>query len=78
MRAIGNITLALGVLVGIAGGMGLMLGLHTTGLLPWLVTIGLAKLTLVASGGLLFAGATAQRLARRGEMRKLVEGPTPK
>jgi len=61
--------LALGLLVGVAGGAGLMLGLHAIGL-QWLIAIGLAKLTLLTSGGLMAGGAVLQRLARREESRK--------
>jgi hypothetical protein len=38
-----------------------------------LVAVGLARLTLVASGGLIAAGATLQRLAKRAEDRTRAE-----
>jgi len=37
--------------------------------LPWLVAVGLAKLTLAGSVGLLASGAFLQRLARRQDER---------
>ena len=37
---------------------------------PWLVAVGLAKLTLIATGGLMAAGATCHRLALRKEQRE--------
>lgn len=55
MRHLGNALLILGLLVAVAGGAGLVAGLHVTGL-AWLITIGLAKLTLLASGGLMAGG----------------------
>lgn len=72
MRRFGSVLLALGLLVGVTGGAGLMLGLHASGL-HWVIAIGLAKLTLLASGGLMASGAVLQRLARRDESRKLLE-----
>jgi hypothetical protein len=75
MRSLGSLLLFLGLLVGVAGGAGLMLGLHASGW-AWLVTIGLAKLTLLASGGLMAAGAGLHRLARRDEAQELLERHT--
>lgn len=66
--------MALGVIVGLGGAAAFMVGLHVSGVVPWLVTIGLAKLTLVAASGLMFGGAALQRLARRSEQRKLRDG----
>jgi hypothetical protein len=39
----------------------------------WLVAVGLAKLTLIASGGLIAAGAVVQRLAKRADDRARLE-----
>jgi hypothetical protein len=50
----------------------LMIGLHLTGW-GWLVTIGLAKLTLLASGGLMAGGAILHRLARREDVQRRLE-----
>ena len=76
MRHFGNILLALGVIIGVAGAAGLMMGLHATGM-AWIVGIGLAKLTLLASGGLLASGAGVLRLARRAEDRRLLATTEP-
>ena len=72
MRSLGTLLLLLGLCVGVIGGVGLIAGLHVSGW-TWLVTIGLAKLTLVASGGLMAGGAVLQRLARREDARQLLE-----
>lgn len=74
MRYLATFFLFLGLLVGVIGGAGLMIGLHVSGW-TWLVAIGLAKLTLLASGGLMAAGAMLQRLALRDAKRKVLESP---
>jgi hypothetical protein len=70
MRFLGTLLLFLGLLIGVIGGAGLMAGLHVTGW-TWLVTIGLAKLTLLASGGPMGGGAILHRLAREDAKRLL-------
>ena len=72
MRLLGTMLLALGVLLGAAVGIGILLGVSVPGV-SWLVAVGLAKLTLVASAGLMAAGATLHRLARRSEDRPQLE-----
>lgn len=76
MRRFGDLLLWLGLLVGVLGGLGLMLGLHTSGV-AWLVAIGLSKLTLLAAGGLMAGGAVLRRLAHRNTERKVLEPPEP-
>jgi hypothetical protein len=71
MRPLGTLLLALGVLVGCAVGIGLFLGVQIPGV-SWLVAVGLVKLTLMTSGGLIAAGAVLHRLARRSEQRDRV------
>jgi hypothetical protein len=68
MRPLGSILMATGVLVGVLVGFALLTGITMPGV-PWLVAVGLVKLTLFASVGLLAAGATLHRLARRSEER---------
>jgi hypothetical protein len=68
MRPLGTSLLALGVLLGCVIGAGILFGVEVPGL-SWLVTVGLAKLALMASGGLMAGGAVLHRLARRAEER---------
>ena len=76
MRPFGSVLLALGVLLGCAVGVGLLLGVQVPGV-SWLVAVGLTKLALIASGGLMAAGAVLIRLARRSDERDRVgTGPT--
>ena len=77
MRSFGTLLLFLGLLIGVIGAAGLMAGLHATGW-AWLVSIGLAKLTLLASGGLMAGGAILQRLARRADAERLLPSPRDK
>jgi hypothetical protein len=66
--------MALGAAVGIfvALAMGAHRGLAGA---PWLVNVALAKLGLVAAGGLMAGGAVAVRLAKRHEQRQLGSRP---
>jgi hypothetical protein len=73
MRRLGTSLLVLGILLGSAVGIGLLLGVSIPGV-SWLVAVGLTKLTLIASGGLMAAGATMHRLAKRAEDRARLEG----
>jgi len=41
----------------------------------WLVNVALAKLTLIAAGGLFAGGAVAGRIAHRQEQRRLASPP---
>jgi hypothetical protein len=72
VRPIGTLLLAMGALLGTAVGVGLLLGIQLPGL-PWLVAVGLVKLTLIASGGLMAGGAVLHRLARRAEERAALQ-----
>lgn len=73
MKHVGTALLILGVLVGSAVGVAMFLGVTLPGV-SWLVAVGLAKLTLIASGGLMAAGAVLHRLAKRADDRARVEG----
>ena len=68
MRLLGWALLSLGVLVGSMVGLAMLGGPHLTGL-SWLVAVGLAKLTLLTSGGLMAGGAVCLRLDRRAAER---------
>jgi hypothetical protein len=69
MCPLGTLLLALGVLLGCIVGAGLLFGVELPGV-PWLVAVGLTKLTLIAAGGLMASGAVLHRLARRSEDRE--------
>jgi hypothetical protein len=72
MKHLGSALLLLGVLLGSAVAVAMLLDLTLPGV-SWLVAVGLAKLTLIASGGLMAAGAVVQRLAKRAEDRARLE-----
>jgi hypothetical protein len=64
MRRLGQSLMALGVIVGAAAAVWVAIGLDRVAL-PWLVSLGLVKLTIVASFGLMAGGAMLVRVARR-------------
>lgn len=64
LRRIGSLLLFLGVTVGVAVGVAMLLGLRPAAM-SWLVAVGLTKLALIASGGLMAAGALCLRLDNR-------------
>lgn len=71
MRRIGQLLMLLGAGVGILVALAMLLGITVNGV-PWLVAVGLGKLTLAASAGLMATGAFVQRLAsRRREAERL-------
>lgn len=76
MRPLGALLLALGALLGCAVGVAILFGVQPLGV-SWLVAVGLAKLTLVAAGGLMAGGAVLLRLAKRSEDRSRLTEPTP-
>ncbi|HJU75200.1 MAG TPA: hypothetical protein VJ717_15770 [Gemmatimonadaceae bacterium] len=67
MRAdrIGRLLLGVGLLVGLAGGVGLLTGFEPARLPAALLNIAAYKLTFLAAFGLLAAGAIFRRYARR-------------
>jgi hypothetical protein len=67
MRRFGQLLMMLGLGVGSAVGLAILLHLSIPGV-SWIVAVGLAKLTLVSSVGLLGAGAALQRIANRREV----------
>lgn len=52
MRPLGSVLMAAGIAVGALVGLGLMAGVTIPGV-PWLIAVGLVKLTLLASVGLM-------------------------
>ena len=75
MRLLGQLLMALGVAVAGAVGLALLFHLSIPGV-PWLLAVGLAKLTLAGSAGLLGAGAFVQRLANRRDQRPTLPSDT--
>jgi hypothetical protein len=75
MRAarIGPVLLALGLVVGVAAGVGLLVGFEPARLPRELLNIAAYKLTFLAAGGLLAAGALAVRYDRRHPSTKAVD-----
>jgi NhaP-type Na+/H+ or K+/H+ antiporter len=71
MRLLGQLLMTLGVVVGGAVGIALLFHLSIPGM-PWLLAVGLAKLVLAGSVGLLGAGAFVQRLANRRDDRLML------
>ena len=77
MRTLGNALMGLGVLVG--GGVAVAM-LFNIGIpnLSWFVAVGLVKLILAGSLGLIGAGAFIRRLALRAETRDRLMGSRPR
>jgi hypothetical protein len=63
--------MGLGGAVGVAVGVAIVAHLGVAGA-PWLIDVALAKLGLVASGGLMAGGAATVRLAHRRERSNLL------
>ena len=76
MRRLGSILIGSGVVVGL-GVVVAMLGVIPLPVMPWIVSVGLAKLTLLGSAGLMGAGAVCNRLALRQEQREMLQRSTP-
>ncbi|MGQ0764726.1 MAG: hypothetical protein ACT4OZ_03565 [Gemmatimonadota bacterium] len=66
MRRFGMLLTAIGLLVGLAVSLALIAGVTMPGV-PWLVTVGLVKLSYIASVGLIASGAVLRKLAKRAE-----------
>jgi hypothetical protein len=70
MRRFGKFLMALGATVGVSVALAMLAHLGLAGV-PWLVNVALAKLGLIAAGGLMAGGAVSLRIARRHEQRLL-------
>jgi hypothetical protein len=79
MRAtkLGSLLLALGVLVGIAAGAGLLVGFEPARLPAALLNVAAYKLTFLAAFGLLAAGAVFRRYGRQAAERNGPPGAPP-
>ena len=71
MKRLGAVLLVLGALVGCIAGIWVMIGLDAVHL-PWIVSIGLVKLILAASLGIMAGGAVLVRLAKKSEGRSRI------
>ena len=76
MRRVGQLLMALGLAVGVVVALAMAAHLGLAGA-PWLVNVALAKLGLVAAGGLMAGGAVSMRLAKRHEQRQFGSRPAP-
>lgn len=74
MRGISRLLMITGALLGGSVAVAMLAHLGAPGA-SWLVNVALAKLTLVAAGGLLAGGAVTGRIARRREQRQLPPPP---
>ena len=76
MRALGAVLMGLGLALGVTLAFAVVAGHWSPWLvsLPWLVAVGLGKLTFVGALGLLASGAVVRRLAIRAEARALEPG----
>ena len=75
LKPIGQTLMVVGAAVGIAIGAAIGLGISLPGI-PWLIAVGLIKLTLLGAGVLMGSGAFLVRLSRRHEERdRLPPGP---
>jgi hypothetical protein len=73
MRKLGSALMPGGLALGMGVGLAMAFG-FTLESLPWIVAVGITKLTLLASAGLMGAGAICHRLAARDERLKALEG----
>ena len=75
MRPLDSVLMIGGLVLGVGVGVAIIGGFHFASL-PWMVSVGLAKLTLLASAGLMGAGAVCHRLASRDEQRQALPQPS--
>ncbi len=74
MRRISQLLMIGGALLGGSVAVAMLAHLGMPGA-SWLVNVALAKLTLIAAGGLFTGGAVTGRIARRQEQRQLASPP---
>jgi hypothetical protein len=73
MKRLGQAFMIVGAGVGVAVAIA-MAGHYGLAGAPWIVNVALAKLGLVAAGGLMTAGAVSVRIANRREQSNLLPG----
>ena len=69
MRRVGTALLALGVVVGVGTGIGILYGRPLPGVESWLANVAVAKLSFIAALGLIGAGAFLRRAGERADVR---------
>ena len=74
MKRVGSVLMLVGAGIGVVAAVGIGGGFHLA--FPWLVNVALAKLTLVASGSVMAAGAVVRRIAVRNEQANLLSAGT--
>jgi hypothetical protein len=77
MRRLGQLLMALGAALGAFVGIAIVLHLGAPNA-SWLINVALAKLSLIAAGGLMAAGAVAVRIDNRNRERELHGGEDAK
>ncbi len=76
MRRFGQLLMALGATLGALVGIAIVLHVGAPNA-SWLVNVAMAKLSLIAAGGLMGAGAVAVRIDNRNHARELHRGTAP-
>ena len=74
LKPVGQTLMVAGAVIGIAIGAAIGLGVSLPGV-PWLLAVGLVKLTLLGAGVLMGSGAFLVRLSRRQERDRLPPRP---
>jgi hypothetical protein len=77
MRRLGQLLMALGAALGFLVGIAIVAHIGAPNA-SWLVNVALAKLSLVAAGGLMTAGAVVVRIDNRHRARELQSGEVTK
>jgi hypothetical protein len=75
LKPLGQTLMIVGAAVGIAVGAAIGLGISLPGI-PWLIAVGLVKLTLLGSAVVMGSGAFLVRLSRRHEARDRLRSGT--
>ena len=73
MKRFGLFLMGLGAGVGVAVAIAMAAHYGVAGV-PWIINVALAKLGIVAAGGLMAAGAVSVRLANRRDRSNLLRG----